>query len=84
MALVIGANDVINPAARRPGNAVSGRPILDVDQAKNVIVIKRSAGHGHPGIDKLYVNPKTGKFFADAKVGSGEFIAAAKGAGATG
>ena len=57
MALVIGANDVINPAARRPGNAVSGRPILDVDQAENVIVIKRSAGHGHPGIDKL-VNPK--------------------------
>jgi H+-translocating NAD(P) transhydrogenase subunit beta len=78
VALVIGANDVINPAARRPGNAVSGMPILDVDQAKNVIVIKRSMGHGYAGIDnELYVNPKTGMFFADAKEGLREIIAAA-------
>jgi H+-translocating NAD(P) transhydrogenase subunit beta len=78
VALVIGANDVINPAARRPGNAVSGMPILDVDQAKNIIVIKRSMGHGYAGVDnELYVNPKTGMFFADAKEGLGEIIAAA-------
>ena len=42
VALVIGANDVTNPAARRPGNAVSGMPILDVDHARSIIVIKRS------------------------------------------
>ncbi len=85
VALVIGANDVINPAARRPGNAVSGMPILDVDQAKNIIVIKRSMGHGYAGIDnELYANPKTGMFFADAKVGLGEIIAAAKALVATG
>jgi NAD(P) transhydrogenase subunit beta len=78
VALVIGANDVINPAARRPGNAISGMPILDVDQAKSIIVIKRSMGHGYAGIDnELYVNPKTGMFFADAKVGLEEIIAAA-------
>jgi H+-translocating NAD(P) transhydrogenase subunit beta len=68
VALVIGANDVTNPAARRPGNPVSGMPILDVDQAKSIIVIKRSMGHGYAGIDnELYVNPKTSMFFADAK-----------------
>ena len=68
--LVVGANDVTNPAARRPGNAVSGMPILDVDQAKSVIVIKRSLGHGYAGIDnELYTNPKTAMLFADAKAG---------------
>jgi H+-translocating NAD(P) transhydrogenase subunit beta len=68
VALVIGANDVTNPAARRPGTAISGMPILDVDQAKSIIVIKRSMGHGYAGIDnELYVNPKTSMFFADAK-----------------
>ncbi len=68
VALVIGANDVTNPAARRPGNAISGMPILDVDQAKSIIVIKRSMGHGYAGIDnELYANPKTGMFFSDAK-----------------
>jgi hypothetical protein len=49
--LVVGANDVTNPAARRPGNAVSGMPILDVDKARRSIVIKRSLGHGYAGID---------------------------------
>jgi NAD(P) transhydrogenase subunit beta len=68
VALVIGANDVTNPAARRPGTAISGMPILDVDNAKSIIVIKRSMGHGYAGIDnELYVNPKTSMFFADAK-----------------
>jgi NAD(P) transhydrogenase subunit beta len=70
VALVIGANDVTNPAARRAGSAISGMPILDVDHAKSVIVIKRSMGHGYAGIDnELYTDPKTGMFFADAKKG---------------
>jgi NAD(P) transhydrogenase subunit beta len=68
--LVIGANDVTNPAARRPGNPVSGMPILDVDRARSVIVIKRSLGHGYAGIDnELYSDPKTAMLFADAKAG---------------
>lgn len=74
--LVIGANDVTNPAARRPGNPVSGMPILDVDQAKSVIVIKRSLGHGYAGIDnELYSDPKTAMLFADAKAGLAALLA---------
>ncbi|XVU20775.1 NAD(P)(+) transhydrogenase (Re/Si-specific) subunit beta [Actinoplanes sp. CA-054009] len=70
VALVIGANDVTNPAARRPGNPVSGMPILDVDRARSVIVIKRSLGHGYAGIDnELYTDPRTAMLFADAKAG---------------
>jgi len=79
VALVVGANDVTNPAARRPGNPVSGMPILNVDQAKSVIVIKRSMGHGYAGIDnELYIEPKTGMFFSDAKSGLAEIIASVK------
>ncbi|HZC64280.1 MAG TPA: NAD(P)(+) transhydrogenase (Re/Si-specific) subunit beta [Streptosporangiaceae bacterium] len=79
VALVIGANDVTNPAARRPGNPVSGMPILDVDQAKSIIVIKRSMGHGYAGIDnELYVDPKTSMFFSDAKGALTELTAAVK------
>ena len=74
--LVIGANDVTNPAARRPGNPVSGMPILDVDKAKSIIVIKRSLGHGYAGIDnELYADPKTAMLFADAKAGLAALIA---------
>nr|WP_221377195.1 NAD(P)(+) transhydrogenase (Re/Si-specific) subunit beta [Actinoplanes polyasparticus] len=76
VALVIGANDVTNPAARRPGNPVSGMPILDVDRAKSVIVIKRSLGHGYAGIDnELYGDPRTAMLFADAKAGLGALLA---------
>jgi NAD(P) transhydrogenase subunit beta len=79
VALVIGANDVTNPAARRPGSPVSGMPILDVDEAKNIIVIKRSMGRGYAGIDnELYSNPKTGMLFADAKQGLADLVAAVK------
>jgi H+-translocating NAD(P) transhydrogenase subunit beta len=79
VALVIGANDVTNPAARRPGTAISGMPILDVDQAKSIIVIKRSMGHGYAGIDnELYVDPKTSMYFADAKKALAEMTAAVK------
>jgi H+-translocating NAD(P) transhydrogenase subunit beta len=79
VALVIGANDVTNPAARRPGTAISGMPILDVDQAKSIIVIKRSMGHGYAGIDnELYANPKTSMYFADAKAALAELSSAVK------
>ncbi|MFC4533004.1 NAD(P)(+) transhydrogenase (Re/Si-specific) subunit beta [Sphaerisporangium dianthi] len=79
VALVVGANDVTNPAARRPGSAISGMPILDVDRAKSVIVVKRSMGHGYAGIDnELYTDPKTGMYFADAKKAMAEITAAVK------
>ena len=79
VALVVGANDVTNPAARRTGTPVSGMPILDVDNAKSIIVIKRSMGRGYAGIDnELYVNPKTGMLFADAKQGLADLVAAVK------
>src|SRR5690349_11593371 len=79
VALVIGANDVTNPAARRPGNPISGMPILDVDQARAVIVIKRSMGHGYAGIDnELYTSPRTGMLFADAKKGLAALTAGVK------
>jgi H+-translocating NAD(P) transhydrogenase subunit beta len=79
VALVVGANDVTNPAARRPGSPVSGMPILDVDHAKSIIVIKRSMGRGYAGIDnELYTNPKTGMLFADAKEGLASLTAAVK------
>ncbi|HEU5333382.1 MAG TPA: NAD(P)(+) transhydrogenase (Re/Si-specific) subunit beta [Actinocrinis sp.] len=79
VALVVGANDVTNPAARRPGNAVSGMPILDVDKAKSVVVIKRSMGHGYAGIDnELYTDPKTGMLFNDAKKALAALAAAVK------
>ena len=79
VALVIGANDVTNPAARRLGSPVSGMPILDVDHAKSIVVIKRSMGRGYAGIDnELYANPKTGMLFADAKDGLAALTAAVK------
>jgi H+-translocating NAD(P) transhydrogenase subunit beta len=79
VALVVGANDVTNPAARKPGSPVSGMPILDVDHAKSIIVIKRSMGRGYAGIDnELYVNPKTGMLFADAKAGLADLVSAVK------
>jgi NAD(P) transhydrogenase subunit beta len=79
VALVIGANDVTNPAARRAGTAISGMPILDVDQARSIIVIKRSMGHGYAGLDnELYIDPKTSMYFADAKKAMAELTAAVK------
>jgi NAD(P) transhydrogenase subunit beta len=79
VALVIGANDVTNPAARRSGTAISGMPILDVDHAKSIIVIKRSMGHGYAGIDnELYTDPKTHMYFADAKTALADLTSAVK------
>ncbi len=68
VALVIGANDVVNPAARREGSPLYGMPILDVDKAKNVIVIKRGRGKGFAGIEnELFYRDNTRMLFGDAK-----------------
>jgi NAD(P) transhydrogenase subunit beta len=79
VALVVGANDVVNPAARRQDSVIAGMPILDVDQAKSIVVMKRSMGHGYAGIDnELFVNPKTGMLFADAKDGLSSLVEAVR------
>jgi NAD(P) transhydrogenase subunit beta len=80
VALVVGANDVTNPSARTDRSSpIYGMPILDVDHARSIIVLKRSMGRGYAGIDNpLYVNPKTGMYFADAKKGLQELVAAVK------
>ncbi|MBW4042607.1 MAG: NAD(P)(+) transhydrogenase (Re/Si-specific) subunit beta [Acidobacteria bacterium] len=79
VALVVGANDVYNPDAREPGNAVSGMPILDVDHAKSVVILKRSMRPGYANISNpLFTDPKTGMYFADAKVGLAAITAAVK------
>ncbi|RFA12985.1 NAD(P) transhydrogenase subunit beta [Subtercola boreus] len=79
VALVVGANDVTNPAARRTGNAVSGMPILDVDHAKSVVVIKRSMSPGYAGIpNELFSLPQTGMLFDDAKKALGDITVAVK------
>jgi H+-translocating NAD(P) transhydrogenase subunit beta len=68
VALVIGANDVVNPIAREEGSPISGMPILNVDEAQNVIVLKRGRGTGFAGIpNPLFSSDKTSMLFGDAK-----------------
>jgi H+-translocating NAD(P) transhydrogenase subunit beta len=68
VALIIGANDVVNPVAREAGSPISGMPILNVDEAEHVIVLKRGRGAGFAGIpNPLFSNEKTAMLFGDAK-----------------
>jgi NAD(P) transhydrogenase subunit beta len=82
VALVVGANDVTNPAAREdPESPLYGMPILNVDQASNVVVLKRSMNPGFAGIDNdLYYNPKTAMLFGDAKASVEKLVSAVKAA----
>jgi len=80
VALVIGANDVTNPAARStPGSPIYGMPILDADKAQHVIVVKRSLNPGFAGVDNpLYYEPRTTMLFGDAKGAVAKLVAALK------
>jgi NAD(P) transhydrogenase subunit beta len=77
VALVIGANDVINPAARAVTDSpIYGMPILDVDKARSVVVLKRSMASGFAGIDNpLFYDARTSMLFGDAKASVGEVLA---------
>jgi proton-translocating NAD(P)+ transhydrogenase subunit beta len=80
VALVIGANDVTNPAARTDTSSpIYGMPILNVDHAHNIVVLKRSMNPGFAGIDNpLFVDPKTVMLFGDAKASVEKLVAAVK------
>jgi NAD(P) transhydrogenase subunit beta len=76
VALVVGANDVTNPAARNdPNSPIYGMPILNVDRARSVMVIKRSMSPGFAGIDNdLYYMEKTLMLFGDARSFLGNIV----------
>ncbi len=80
VALVIGANDVVNPAARtEPDSPIYGMPILDVDRAQHVIVMKRSMNPGFAGIDnELFYAENTRMLFGDAKQSLTKLVQEAK------
>jgi H+-translocating NAD(P) transhydrogenase subunit beta len=76
VALVIGANDVVNPAARSDKSSpIYGMPILNVDEAKHVIVMKRSMNPGFAGIEnELFYRENTSMLFGDAKASLSKLI----------
>jgi NAD(P) transhydrogenase subunit beta len=80
VAVVVGANDVVNPDARNnQGSPIYGMPILNVDQANAVVVLKRSMNPGFAGIENpLFYNPKTVMLFGDAKDSIDKLIADVK------
>jgi NAD(P) transhydrogenase subunit beta len=80
VALVVGANDVVNPAARRAqGSPIAGMPILDADHAAAVVFMKRSMRPGFAGIEnELLYDPKTTLLFGDAKDSLTKLVAALK------
>ena len=80
VALVIGANDVVNPAARNDkGSPIYGMPILNVDKAHSIIVLKRSMNPGFAGIEnELFYDPKTSMLFGDAKASLTRLVAEVK------
>jgi H+-translocating NAD(P) transhydrogenase subunit beta len=80
VALIIGANDVVNPAARNdPSSPIHGMPILNADQAQRIIVLKRSMNPGFSGIEnELFYNPKTSLLFCDAKTSLTKLVSAVK------
>jgi NAD(P) transhydrogenase subunit beta len=80
VSLVIGANDVVNPAAKNtPGSPIYGMPVLNVDHSAAVVVLKRSMNTGFAGIDnELFYDPKTTMLFGDAKESIVNLVGAVK------
>jgi NAD(P) transhydrogenase subunit beta len=80
VALVIGANDVVNPAARNdPSSPIYGMPILNADQAQSIIVMKRSMNPGFAGIEnELFYDAKCALLFGDAKSSLTQLVSAVK------
>jgi NAD(P) transhydrogenase subunit beta len=80
VALVVGANDTVNPAAHTdPGGPLGGMPVLDVEKARTVIIVKRSLSPGYAGVDnELFYRPSTMMLFGDGKQKLTELLAAVK------
>jgi NAD(P) transhydrogenase subunit beta len=83
VALVIGANDVVNPAARTDKSSpIYGMPILNADKAKKVYVVKRGQGKGYSGVDnQLFYDDNTFMVYGDAKAVLAQMIEAVRGLG---